>query len=243
MVSIFYTSNVTGATNPVKDIIDISHQHNALTLLDAAQAVQHRVVDVKELDVDFFVFSIHKMVGPTGVGVLYGKNHLLDSLPQINVGGESAENVTFSSFLPSKPPEKFEAGLQNYAGIIGAGAAADYLRQLGLNNISQQEYSLNCLLTEEIKKISNIILLGPSDPGLRGNILNFIIEGMNSNEIAHILDETNNVMVRSGMHCAHSWYNKEVVPPSIRVSFCFYNTEEEVRIFIEALKKIIRCFR
>jgi cysteine desulfurase/selenocysteine lyase len=243
LVSVFYTSNVTGVTNPVKEIINISHRYNALTLLDAAQAVQHRVVDVKGLDADFFAFSVHKMLGPRGVGVLYGKSHLLDSLPQIIVGGESAENVTFSSFLPSRPPEKFEAGLQNYPGIIGSGAAVDYLMQVGLNTISQQEYELNCLLTEEIKKIKNIIILGPAEPDLRSNILNFIVEGMDSNEVAHMLDETSNIMVRSGMHCAHSWYNKEVVPPSIRVSLCFYNTEKEVRVFVKSLKEVIKYFK
>jgi cysteine desulfurase/selenocysteine lyase len=176
------------------------------------------------------------------VGVLYGKSRLLDSLPQITVGGDSAEDVTFNSFLPSKPPGKFEAGLQNYPGMIGSGVAADYLTRVGFNFISQQEYRLNCLLTEEIKKIKNIILIGPAEPDLRSNILNFIIEGMDSNEAARILDETSNIMVRPGMHCAHSWYNKEVVPPSIRASFCFYNTEEEARAFIKSLKEIIKYF-
>jgi len=242
LVSVFYTSNVTGVTNPVKDIIDISHRHKALTLLDAAQAVQHRAVDVKGLDADFIAFSAHKMLGPRGVGVLYGKSRLLDSLPQIIVGGDSAEDVTFNSFLPSKPPGKFEAGLQNYPGMIGSGVAADYLTRVGVDLISRQEYRLNCLLTEEIKKIKNIILIGPPEPDLRSNILNFIIEGMDSNEAARMLDATSNIMVRPGMHCAHSWYNKEVVPPSIRLSFGFYNTEEEARSFIKSLKEIIKYF-
>lgn len=240
LVSMVYTSNLDGVTLPVQEIIKVAHQYGARVLLDAAQATPHQKIDVRKLDVDFLAFSGHKILGPSGMGVLYGKYQLLEQLEPFLVGGDTVEYSTYQDHKLLPPPEKFEAGLQNYAGIIGLGEAVKYLGGLGLKNIAEQEYKLNEFITDELVKISRLKIIGPQDPALRGGIVSFYIEGLDSHQIALILDENSNVMVRSGQFCVHSWFTSHKVQDAVRASLYFYNTLEEAQTFIRSLKKIVK---
>lgn len=245
LVSMVHTSNLDGYTIPAKEIIKIAHEHNALVMLDGAQSAPHKPVDVKALNVDFFAFSIHKMLGPTGMGVLYGKHHLLEELAPFIVGGDTVSDTTYegAKFLP--PPEKFEAGLQNYAGIIGCGAAVDYLNNAGLSNIEKHEKRLNEMITEGIKDFHGLKIIGPQKPHLRGGIISFTVEmlkGGDAHDIALVLDETENIEVRSGAFCVHSWFNYRKCEAAVRASLYLYNTGEEAKKFIDVLGKTISLF-
>jgi len=245
LVSMFHTSNLDGYTLPAREIIKIAHEHGALVMLDGAQSAPNKPVDVRELDVDFFAFSIHKMLGPSGMGILYGKKHLLEELAPFIVGGDTVSETTYESakFLP--PPEKFEAGLQNYSGIIGSGAAVDYLNNVGMPNILQHEIRLNKIITEGIKNMPGLKILGPEKPELRSGIVSFTVEmlkGGDAHDIALVLDETENIEVRSGAFCVHSWFNYRKCEAAVRASLYLYNTEEEAKKFVEALGKTISLF-
>ncbi len=245
LVSMVHTSNLDGYTIPSKEIIKIAHDHGALVMLDGAQSAPHKPVDVKALDVDFFALSVHKMAGPTGMGVLYGKHDLLEELAPFIVGGDTVSDTTYegAKFLP--PPEKFEAGLQNYAGIIGSGAAVDYLNNIGLSNIEQHEKRLNTIITNGIKDMHGLKIIGPQEPGMRGGIISFTVEmlkGGDAHDIALVLDETENIEVRSGAFCVHSWFNYRKCEAAVRASLYLYNTEDEARKFIDVLGKTIGLF-
>jgi len=240
LVAMGQTSNLDGVTIPAKEIIKIAHQHGALVLLDAAQSAPHQKIDVAGLDVDFLAFSGHKMLGPTGTGILYGRKQLLENLEPFITGGETVEYSTYfgHKLLPS--PEKFEAGLQDYAGIIGLGEAAEYLKTIGYDNIAEHEYKLNKYISEEILKIPRLKIIGPADPSLRNGIVSFYIDGIDSHQIAILLDETANIMIRSGQHCVHSWFHAHNIKSSARVSLYFYNTMAEAEIFVASLNKIMK---
>lgn len=240
LVAMGQTSNLDGVSIPAKEIIKIAHKRGALVLLDAAQSAPHQKINVTELDVDFLAFSGHKMLGPTGLGVLYGKKHLLENLEPFLTGGETIESSTYSDHKLLPIPEKFEAGLLDYAGIIGLGEAADYLKRIGYDNMTEQEYKLNKYLTEEILKIPKIKIIGPTDPRRRAGIINFYIPGVNSHQIAILLDETANIMIRSGQHCVHAWFQAHGIKTSARVSLYFYNTMAEADIFVISLNKIMK---
>jgi len=245
LVSMVHTSNLDGYTLPAKDIIKIAHDNNVLVMLDGAQSAPHRPVDVRALDVDFFALSVHKMLGPSGMGVLFGKHHLLEELSPFIVGGDTVSDTTYegAKFLP--PPEKFEAGLQNYAGIIGSGAAVDYLKNVGLSNIEKYEEKINRIITDGIKNIPGLKIIGPQDPKQRGGIVSFTVEftkGGDAHDIAIVLDETENIAVRSGAFCVHSWFNYRKCEAAVRASVYLYNTEEEAMKFVDALGKTIGLF-
>jgi cysteine desulfurase/selenocysteine lyase len=245
LVSMVHSSNLDGYTIPARDIIKIAHDHGALVMLDGAQSAPHKPVNVKALDVDFFALSVHKMVGPSGMGVLYGKKHLLEEIAPFIVGGDTVSDTTYegAKFLP--PPEKFEAGLQNYAGMIGSGAAVDYIEKVGLQNIEKHELALNRLITQGIKDMKGLKILGPQEPDQRGGIISFTVEfpkGGDAHDIALILDETENIEVRSGAFCVHSWFNYRKCEAAVRASLYFYNTEGEARKFIDTLGKTISLF-
>lgn len=239
LVSIVHTSNLDGVTNPAKEIIKIAHQNGALVCLDAAQSIPHRKIDVQDLDVDFLAFSGHKMMGPTGTGVFYGKQKLLEKLEPFLVGGDTVEFTTYDNYKMLPLPEKFEAGLQNYAGIIGLGAAVKYLSQFNFKDIIEHELKLNTYITEELQKISKIKIIGPADPKLRSSIVNFYVDGVDMHKFAIMLDEMANVEIRSGQHCVHSWFNAKKIYNSARVSLSIYNTTEDTEAFIINLKKIM----
>ena len=238
LVAFGQTSNLDGVSLPVEQIIKLAHKSGALVLLDAAQSAPQRKINVRSLDVDFLAFSGHKILGPSGTGVLYGKAKLLDGLTPFLVGGDTVASSTYETaeFLPV--PEKFEAGLQDYAGIIGLGEAVHYLQAVGFEAIQKQELLLNQIMTEGCKDIQGLHLIGPADPALRAGIFTFFIEGIDSHRIALMLDQMANICVRSGQHCVHSWFNENKIKGSVRASAYFYNTAQEAELFVENLKKI-----
>ena len=238
LVSLGWTSNLDGVSIPAAEIIQRAHQIGSRVLLDAAQTAPHQKINVKGLDVDFLALSGHKMLGPSGTGVLYAKYSLLEEMEPFLVGGDTVATSTYETceFLP--PPEKFEAGLQDYAGIMGLGAAAKYLQEVGFDAIQKQETLLNQQITAEIKDLPRLKLIGPADPRLRGGIVTFYMEGIDSHRIAMMLDQMASIMVRSGQHCVHSWFNAHKIAGSVRASLYFYNTSEEAALFAANLKKI-----
>jgi cysteine desulfurase/selenocysteine lyase len=240
LVSMVHTSNLSGVTTPAQEIIKIAHEHGALVMLDGAQSAAHRRVNVSDLDVDFFAFSVHKMCGPSGIGVLYGKYDELDKLKPFMTGGDTVSDTHYDSYKLLEPPQRFEAGLQNYAGIIGAGAAAEYLMKIGMREIEQHENKLNDAMTRQLNDLDKLTLIGPRDPKLRGGIFTFSVEGLNPHDMAMILDEVANIMVRSGMYCVHSWCNVHASEGSVRASLYIYNTLEEVKTFADTVKQVTK---
>ncbi|MCK4443881.1 MAG: aminotransferase class V-fold PLP-dependent enzyme, partial [Thermoplasmata archaeon] len=242
LVSVGHTSNLDGSTVPEKELIEVSHDNGSLVLFDGAQSVPHKRVDVQELDLDFLCFSVHKMCGPSGMGVLYGKYDLLDKMDTFLVGGSSVADTTYDDYKLLRPPQKFEAGLQNFAGILGTCAAVKYLMDIGMDQVHEHEQKLNKLATELLSEIPELTILGPEVEN-RGGITAFLVDGMEPHDVAMILDEVANIMIRSGMHCNNSWFNAHGIRGSSRASFYIYNTEEEVHTFKEELEKIIGEFR
>jgi len=267
LVSMAYTSNVTGYSIPAGEIIKIAHQYGALVLLDGAQAVPHKMIDVQSLDTDFLAFSLHKMCGPRGVGILYGKKELLRQsgdegdetgqfIEPVMLGGGTVADATYSSYRLLPPPERFEAGIQNYADQIASGAAVRYLQRIGMDRISAHEASLNRFLTGELLNRYGdtgwFRILGPQDAAQRGGILTFEVKRPNAVRIAEDLDTRSNIMIRDGALCVHSYFNKRFgqgwTRPrahsehrmAYRVSCYLYNTIEECRIFLEKLEEIFK---
>lgn len=240
LVSIVYTSNLDGVSMPVKEIIKIAHENKALVLLDAAQSAPHQKINVKDLDVDFLAFSGHKLLGPTGTGVLYGKLNELEKLDSFLVGGNTVDYSTYTDYKMLNVPEKFEAGLQDYAGIIGLGKAIGYLESIGFNEIQEQEQKLNKYITEELIKLPKIKIIGPIDYSLRSSIISFYIEGVDMHQVATMLEEMSGIMIRAGQHCVHSWFNDRKIKNSARISLYFYNTMTEAEELIRCLNKIIK---
>ena len=239
LVSVVHVSNLDGVENPIKEIAQITHQNNALLLVDAAQSAPHKELDVRKLDVDFMAFSGHKMLGPTGTGVLYGKKELLEKLDQFIVGGETVIDSTYQDYKKEELPMRFEAGLQDYAGIIGLGEACRYLKKIGLKKVADHETKLNKMITEALVDNEKIELIGPKEAEKRGGIFSFNIKGMDMHHVARMLDKSKSIMTRSGAHCVHSWFNKHNMKGSVRASLYLYNTEEEVKLFVEEIKKIL----
>jgi cysteine desulfurase / selenocysteine lyase len=238
LVALGMTSNLDGVSIPSTEVVKRAHRSGALVLFDAAQSAPHQKLNVKLLDVDFLAFSGHKMLGPSGTGILYSKYKLLEEMQPYMVGGDTVVTSTYENceFLP--PPEKFEAGLQDYAGIIGLGAAVEYLQKVGFDSIQKQEFLLNQAITEGLKDLPGLTLIGPADPALRGGIHSFYIEGIDSHRIALMLDQMAGIMVRSGQHCVHSWFNGHNITGSVRASAYFYNTLDEANLLVENIKKI-----
>jgi cysteine desulfurase/selenocysteine lyase len=243
MVSMIHTANLDGHTNPAEEIVKIAHDYGAVVMLDGAQSAPHKPIDVQKMDVDFFAFSMHKMCGPSGIGILYGKEAMLQDLPPFIAGGSTVKNTSYDSMELLPPPEKFEAGLQNYAGIIGAGAAAEYLQNIGLSEIEQHNIKLNKKITNDLVGYNEIQLIGPPAPEERGNTFAFNIAGVDCHDVAMMLDETGNIMIRSGMQCVHSWFNHHNINGSARAAVYLYNTEKEMKIFSEKVIDIINNFK
>lgn len=238
IVSVAHVSHVTGMILPIKEMIDIAHENGALFILDAAQSMTTHQVDVQHLDIDFLATSIHKMFGPSGVGILYGKQELLEKISPTYIGGETVINSTFNSYELAPLPARLEYGLQNYSGIISSQEAISFINQVKQKSISENNLNLNKALTSAILQIPKVKILGPIDPELRPSMLNFQINDLDMGEISILLDKTRNIMTRSGVHCAHAWYNHHQLKPSLRISFSIYNTIEEVEVLIETLSQI-----
>ena len=228
-----HVSNALGTINPIKEIIHAAHKFGAYVLIDGAQAVPHIKPDVQELDADFYVASAHKMCGPTGVGLLYGKEELLKLLPPYQGGGEMIETVTFEKTTYAGLPHKFEAGTPNICGGIAFGAAIDYMNAIGFDNIAKQESELLAYGTEELEKIENLKIYGTTN---KASVISFNIEGIHPYDIGSILDKLG-VAVRTGHHCAQPIMNFYCIPGTVRASFAFYNTKEEIDILVTALKR------
>jgi cysteine desulfurase/selenocysteine lyase len=242
IISIIHASNVTGTRTPLEEIIKIAHDNDSLVLVDGAQSVPHFPVDVRKLDIDFLCFSGHKMCGPTGIGCLYGKYDLLKELQPFILGGETIKDADLKYHILDELPHRLEGGIQNYAGAIGLGSAVDYLSSIGMKNIENYEKELAKLLVEGLLTVSGIDLLGPKDYKKKGALAAFNIKGMEPHDVAILLDEQN-IFVRSGMHCAypiHKFLHES--KGSVRASLYFYNTKEEVKIFIEKLNSIAKTF-
>lgn len=231
LVSMVYTSNIDGYTLPMKEIAKIAHDNNSLVMLDGAQAVPHKEINVKKLDIDIVAFSGHKMLGPTGTGILYAKENTLRRLKPFILGGQTVTNSTYDSYELEKIPQRFEAGLQDYANIIGLQEAVNYVKKIGLKNIEKHEARLKRYLLEELRDIQ--LVGNKNDSG----ILSFNIERMNCHDVAIILDQ-NNIAVRSGSHCCHSWFNANKIDGSVRASLYLYNNKEDCDKLIENIKKI-----
>ena len=233
-VFINHVSNTLGVVNPVKEIIDLAHKNNSKVLIDGAQGAAHFKINLKELDVDYYVASAHKLCGPTGVGFLYGKSELLDSLPPYQGGGEMISTVTFKKTEYADLPHKFEAGTPNIAGVIGFGAAIEYMNSIGFDNIEVYEKELLDYASDNLKKIENIKIYGDVDNKI--SVISFNVGNHHPSDIGSILDQYG-VAVRTGQHCTQPIMDHFNIPGTVRASFSFYNTKSEIDLFIDALKK------
>jgi cysteine desulfurase/selenocysteine lyase len=239
LVGVVHVSNALGTINPVREMIEIAHRHNVPVLVDGAQAAPHVSIDVQELDCDFYAFSGHKVYGPSGVGIVYGKASLLDSLPPYQGGGEMISAVTFEKSFYKGLPAKFEAGTPNITGAIGLGAALDYLNGVGLPAITAHEQELLRYATEQIKKIPQVRIIGTAKE--KASVLSFVIDGIHPHDAGTILDRQG-IAVRAGHHCAQPVMQRFRIPATTRASFAFYNTKEEVDALINGVEKTIEVF-
>lgn len=239
-VSVVHTSNSLGTVNPVKEMIAKSHALNIPVLVDGAQAVAHDVVNVQELGCDFFACSGHKMLGPTGVGVLYGKQEQLEAMPPYQGGGEMIQHVRFEKTVYNEIPYKFEAGTPNIADVIALGAAVDYWRKLDRTAAAAWEQELLHYATEKLALIEGVRLIGTANR--KASVVSFVVEGLNALDVGMFLD-TMGVAVRTGHHCTEPVMDRLNIPGTIRASFMFYNTREEIDVFIDALKKGIKLLK
>ncbi len=240
LISVVYVSNSLGTVNPVERIIEEAHKRNIPVLLDGAQAVSHLNVDVQKLDCDFFAFSGHKLYGPTGIGVLYGKEKWLDKMPPFMGGGDMITSVTFEKTIYNQLPFKFEAGTSNIAGAIGLGSAIDYVTRTGLDNIAKHEADLLDYATKQVLQIPMINLIGTAKE--KCSVLSFVIDGIHPHDIGTFLD-FEGVAVRTGHHCTQPVMDRYNVPATTRASFGMYNTKEEADKLLHGLKKIIEVFK
>lgn len=239
LISVVYVSNSLGSVNPVKDIIDTAHKYNIPVLLDAAQAVNHLTVDVQKLDCDFLVFSGHKLYGPTGIGVLYGKEKILESMPPFMGGGDMILKVTFEETTFNELPFKFEAGTSNIAGAIGLGSAIDYVSSIEMNNIANHEENLLEYATQKLKEINGLKIIGNARN--KSAVISFIFDNIHPHDIGTFLDYEG-VAVRTGHHCTQPVMKRYNIPATSRASFGLYNTIEEIDILAGALKKVTEVF-
>lgn len=242
VVSIQHTNNVTGCSVPVKAVTEIAHDHGAVVIIDGAQAAPHMPVDLSKIDADIYCCSVHKMLGPSGMGIMYGKREILEKLLPLTVGGGTVGLTTYDSVTLAPIPDRFEAGLLNYAGIIGTKAALDYLSKIGMDNVESWDTELMRRAMGNLEDIKNLHLVGPEQPGKRCGVLSFNIDGLASHDIAMMLDSMSGVMIRSGMHCAHPFYVSRAIDGSARASAYLYNSREEMDIFTDTVRKIAETF-
>ncbi len=240
LVSVMHVSNVLGTVNPVKTMIDQAHAAGALFLIDGAQSVPHLAVDVQALDVDFLAFSGHKMAGPTGIGVLYGKRDLLEAMPPYMGGGDMIKRVTLEGSTWNDLPYKFEAGTPAIAQAVGLGAAVDYLSGLGMDNILAHEQYVVGYALDRLSEVPGLTLYGPA-PELRNGVATFSLKNLHAHDVAQLLD-AEGVAVRAGHHCAMPLHARLGVPATARASFYMYNTREEVDALIEAIYNARKVF-
>jgi len=240
LVSFAHMSNVLGTITPAKEMIQLAHQAGALTILDGAQSVPHFAVDVQELDVDFLAFSGHKMCGPTGIGVLYGKKALLEAMPPFMGGGDMIRRVYLRSFAPNEVPHKFEAGTPAIAEAIGLGAAVDYLNVIGMDQIAAHEREITTYALQVLGEIPGLHILGP-EAKYKGGVVSFSMDGLHPHDVAQVLDGYG-IAVRAGHHCAMPLHDKYNLPATTRASFYLYNSQTEVDLLVKGLYKVKDLF-
>lgn len=240
LVSFTHMSNVLGTINPAGEIIKLAHAAGAVTLVDGAQSVPHLSVDVQALDADFYAFSAHKMCGPTGIGVLYGKSTLLEAMPPFLGGGDMIKEVKLRSFRPNTLPHKFEAGTPAIAEAVGFGAAVDYLTSVGMKDIAAHEHEITEYALERLEEIPGVKLFGPS-ADKKGGVAAFTLDGVHPHDVAQILDR-DGIAVRAGHHCAQPLHEKFGIPATSRASFYLYSTKEEVDVLVRGLYKVKEMF-
>jgi len=239
MVAVAHVSNSLGTINPVKEIIAMAHRVGALALVDGAQAAPHLRVDVQALDADFYALSGHKMVGPTGIGILYGKSKLLNAMPPYQGGGDMIKSVTFEKTTYNDLPYKFEAGTPNIAGGIGLGAAVDYITHIGLDRIAAYEHELLVYATGALGQVPGLRMIGTARE--KAAVLSFVIEGIHPHDIGTVLDRLG-IAVRTGHHCAQPVMDRFGVPATTRASLAFYNTAREIDALAAGLRKVKEIF-
>ena len=239
LVSVAHVSNSLGTINPVRQIIELAHQWKVPVLIDGAQAVPHMKVDVRELDCEFYAFSSHKMYGPTGTGVLYGKARLLEEMPPYQGGGDMISSVTFEKTIYNKLPYKFEAGTPNIADGIAFGAAIDYLERIGLDNIAAYEHELLEYATQALTRIPGVRLIGTAKE--KASVVSFVLEGVHPHDVGTILDQQG-IAIRTGHHCAQPVMDRFGVPATARASLSFYNTREEIDALADGVRKVSEVF-
>jgi len=240
LVSIVHASNSLGTINPVEEIIRIAHQHNVLVLVDGAQSSVHLDIDVQEMDCDFFVLSSHKIYGPTGVGVLYGKREILEEMPPYMGGGEMIKEVTFEGTTYNDLPYKFEAGTPNIADTVAFKAALDFVNSIGKENIRAHEEELTRYAMSELSKIDGVRLIGTAKQ--KTSVVSFIVEGVHPQDIGILLDNYG-IAVRTGHHCCQPLMNRLEIPGTVRASFGMYNTKEEVDELVNGVEKVVKMLK
>ena len=239
LVSVVHISNSLGTINPMEQIIEMAHARGVPVLVDGAQSAPHMPIDVQKMDCDFFVFSGHKVYGPTGIGALYGKTDLLESMPPYQGGGDMIKSVSFEKTSYNDLPYKFEAGTPNIAGVIGLGAAIDYLNGLGMDITRAHEDSLLEYGTERLSNISRVRLIGTA--ANKASILSFVMDGVHPHDIGTILD-SEGIAIRAGHHCTQPLMERFGIPATARASLAFYNTEEEIDLLVRGIDKVIEVF-
>ena len=240
LVSFTHMSNVLGTINPAAAIIEMAHAAGAIVLVDGAQSVPHLTVDVQALDADFYAFSAHKMCGPTGIGILYGKSALLDAMPPFLGGGDMIKEVKLRSFRANSLPHKFEAGTPAIAEAVGFGAAVDYLKNIGMERIAAHEHEITEYALDRLEEIPGVKLFGPS-ADKKGGVAAFTLEGVHPHDVAQILDQ-DGIAVRAGHHCAQPLHEKFGIPATSRASFYLYSTKEEVDLLVDGIYKVKNMF-
>jgi cysteine desulfurase/selenocysteine lyase len=240
LISFTHMSNVLGTINPAAEIIRLAHEVGAITLVDAAQSVPHLKVDVQALDADFLAFSAHKMCGPTGIGILYGKMDLLEAMPPFLGGGDMIKDVKLRSYRPNTLPYKFEAGTPAIAEAVGFGAAVDFLSSLGMDAIAAHEHEITGYALERLEEVPGVKVFGPSAEN-KGGVTAFTLDGVHPHDVAQILDQ-DGIAVRAGHHCAQPLHERFGLPATSRASFYLYNTREEVDLLINGIYKVKELF-
>lgn len=239
LVSFFHTSNLDGRSLPIREIVERAHAAGAEVLVDGCQAAPHQPVNLAGLGVDFYALSLHKMLGPSGTGLLAGSPERLARLTPLMIGGETVEWTSLTDHQLRPPPHRFEAGLQNYAGVLGAEAGLRYLEEVGLEEVGAHDRSINARVTRALAGEPRVHLLGPAEPSERASIYSFTLDGVDPNDAALFLDEGYQVMVRSGMHCVHSWYRERGLPGSVRASFYLYTSPADVDALVTGVRELL----
>ena len=239
LLAIGHVSNALGTINPIREVIQLAHASNVPVLVDGAQAVPHLKVDVQALDCDFYAFSGHKMYGPTGLGILYGKTKLLEAMPPYQGGGDMIRSVTFEKTLYNDLPYKFEAGTPDIAGVIGLGAAIDYLGEIGIQNIAAYEEDLLSYAEEKISRLAGVRIIGTASR--KASVISFVIDGIHPHDVGTILDREG-IAVRTGHHCAQPVMERFGIPATTRASLSFYNTAEEIDRLVAGIARVKELF-